>query len=445
MTEFVEGETLRQRLERGAVPLRETLAIATQVASALAAAHARGIVHRDMKPENIMIRSDGYTKVLDFGLAKFAFVDAAPDAVTLFRTEAGVVMGTPRYMSPEQTRGLAIDPRTDVWSLGVVMYKMIAGRPPFVGATAADVMVSILNAEPALLDIAVRHAPERLARIVSTRSPRTRRIAMVGAPNSTTRSSMSSQRRFGLAHPSPGTSLARATSHTVGRTKERAELVGAFDRAAGGQGHLLSVSGEPGRRKDDARRRVSRRPSASSTRCRIGRGRCSERLAGSEAYLPVLDALENLCTRRAIPRSRVRWKRSPDVVHADLTATPASGVARTQGGSQERLKREVAALVRSFRALSRSVLFFDDVHWADASTIDLLTYLAPQFADVRAARRHVAPVGPAARQPSVPLAEPRPQARRLGHEYARDADARRRRAVSHARVSEPRFPSDLPD
>jgi eukaryotic-like serine/threonine-protein kinase len=146
VTEFVEGETLRQRLARGALPVRDVVEIGLQVASALAAAHARSLVHRDIKPENIMVRPDGYVKLLDFGLAKSIDAPLAADGDTLL-TQAGFVVGTPRYMSPEQVRGLPIDGRTDVWSLGVVLFEMLTGSPPFTGTTSADVMAEVLRGD----------------------------------------------------------------------------------------------------------------------------------------------------------------------------------------------------------------------------------------------------------------------------------------------------------
>lgn len=131
VTELIEGETLRQRLGRGRLATGDVVDIGVQVAGALAAAHARGLVHRDVKPENVMVRPDGYAKVLDFGLAKLAAETTAPGAHQESRTRTGTVLGTPRYMSPEQARGLELDARTDVWSLGVVLYEMATGALPF--------------------------------------------------------------------------------------------------------------------------------------------------------------------------------------------------------------------------------------------------------------------------------------------------------------------------
>jgi tRNA A-37 threonylcarbamoyl transferase component Bud32 len=171
-TELVEGVTLRRHAAGRRLPAHELLDIATQVASALAAAHGAGIVHRDIKPENVMLRTDGYVKVVDFGLAKLTRPQspAGGDAEALTRrmveTQPGVVMGTVAYMSPEQARGLEVDARTDLWSLGVVLYELAAGRPPFTGATPSDVMAAVLTAEPPRPEEHVPGAPEGLLNVL---------------------------------------------------------------------------------------------------------------------------------------------------------------------------------------------------------------------------------------------------------------------------------------
>jgi serine/threonine protein kinase/Flp pilus assembly protein TadD len=171
-TEFIEGRTLRQSSPPGGMPLGEALEIAIQVAGALQAAHEAGITHRDIKPENVMIRPDGYVKVLDFGLAKLTEksdpkIDPAKpaqvdkEAATMLRpnTDPGTVMGTVTYMSPEQARGLRVDARSDIFSLGVMLYEMVAGRPPFDGATPSDVIAAILVREPAPISRLVAGIP----------------------------------------------------------------------------------------------------------------------------------------------------------------------------------------------------------------------------------------------------------------------------------------------
>jgi serine/threonine protein kinase/tetratricopeptide (TPR) repeat protein len=171
-TEYIDGLTLRRKLAESQLQTIEVLDIALQVASALEEAHAAGIVHRDIKPDNIMVRRNGYVKVLDFGLAKLTEtidrtpLDAEASTRVLVHTDAGVVMGTSHYMSPEQARGKPVDARSDIWSLGVVIYEMVAGRTPFEGETSTDVIVAITQKEPQPLARFAPNVPAELDWIV---------------------------------------------------------------------------------------------------------------------------------------------------------------------------------------------------------------------------------------------------------------------------------------
>lgn len=174
VTEFVRGQSLREKLARGGLTLGKTLDVASQIASALVEAHDAGIIHRDIKPENIMVRSDGYIKVLDFGLAKLIERETAPPDIgtedrtrELLCTEPGSVIGTFAYMSPEQARRKQVDARTDIWSLGVVIYEMLTGRRPFLGETDVDILTSALSSEPPPLSSSGRNIPTELEWIVS--------------------------------------------------------------------------------------------------------------------------------------------------------------------------------------------------------------------------------------------------------------------------------------
>ena len=169
-TEFVDGETLRQRIRRGRLELEEALDVGIQVAGALAEAHQAGIVHRDIKPENIMVRRDGYIKVLDFGLAKLTEQHEptfSAKAVSNVDISSGLVMGTVKYMSPEQAQGLKVDERSDIFSFGVVLYEMTAGCAPFAGKTPRELIAAISENDPPLLKQYLPNAPAELQRIIA--------------------------------------------------------------------------------------------------------------------------------------------------------------------------------------------------------------------------------------------------------------------------------------
>jgi len=171
VSELLEGETLRERLRSGAIAVRKTLEYALQIAHGLAAAHEKGIIHRDLKPENLFLTKDGRVKILDFGLAKLTQADPGSSSHSSMPTatqgtEAGVVMGTAGYMSPEQVRGMALDPRSDIFTFGAILYEMLSGKRAFHGDTPADTMSSILKEEPPELSETNRNVSPALERIV---------------------------------------------------------------------------------------------------------------------------------------------------------------------------------------------------------------------------------------------------------------------------------------
>src|SRR5271166_2598813 len=171
VTELLDGETLRERLRRGPVPIRKAIDYGVQIAHGLVAAHDKGIVHRDLKPENLFVTKEGRVKILDFGLAKLKQPDADEGAdcarpTQTKQTEPGVVMGTAGYMSPEQVRGKTVDHRTDIFAFGAILYEMLTGKRAFQRSTSAETMTAILNDDPPSMLQIVQSTPPGLQRVV---------------------------------------------------------------------------------------------------------------------------------------------------------------------------------------------------------------------------------------------------------------------------------------
>lgn len=166
VSELLEGETLRERLRRGPIPIRKTIDYGVQIAHGLAAAHEKGIVHRDLKPENLFVTKDGRVKILDFGLAKLIATPAAsvnaPTVTLEEQTEPGMVMGTVGYMSPEQVRGQVADHRSDIFAFGTILHEMLTGKPTFRRPTSAETMTAILNEDPPSISQIVPSIPPGL-------------------------------------------------------------------------------------------------------------------------------------------------------------------------------------------------------------------------------------------------------------------------------------------
>ncbi len=286
--EFILGRTLRTMIGPS-VDLELLARIGEQVAKALAVAHAAGIVHRDVKPENIMVRNDGYVKVLDFGLARLVPTSSSATLATAGNnTEAGTILGTVAYMSPEQARGEVTSSATDMFSLGTVLYEMSTGQHPFPADSQIGVLHAILSQAPlppSRLNTDVPAVLDALILRLLEKDPRLRPTAP----------EVESELR-GFTGTHVGNERTRVVlpveRHTVGRKRELAELGTAFDSAESGRGLLMCVAGEPGIGKTTLAEDFL--AGLGGRNCSIARGKCSERLAGTEAYLPILEALESL-------------------------------------------------------------------------------------------------------------------------------------------------------
>jgi tetratricopeptide (TPR) repeat protein len=383
--EFIDGATLRAKMD-GQVTAATVIDVGRQIAKALAAAHAVGIVHRDIKPENVMVRADGYAKVLDFGLARVPDI-GTPTATTQagMETNPGALLGTMAYMSPEQARGAPAGTPSDVFAFGVTLYEMLAGRRPWVAPTMPAVLASILleDAPPlSRLNPAVPPAIEALVHRMIAKDPAVRPTA--GEIEEELAALAGDSRQV----PFQG-GPAIAERRTVGREDERARLRRAYEDAREGRGRILTVMGEPGIGKtilvEDFLAELAQVPE----RPFLVRGRCSERLAGAEAYLPVLEALDSLLHQSAwSPVSSLVKNLAPTwYVQVSHGAYSQDSVARVreeaQAVSQERMKREFGALLLEASRLRPFVLFLDDLHWADVSTIDMLNYLAGRLGQMR--------------------------------------------------------------
>ncbi len=380
--EYVKGRTLRT-LIGGAQGLQSLVPLGRQIASALAVAHDAGIVHRDVKPENIMVRDDGYAKVLDFGLARLSAREASSESTadTAIHTRPGTLVGTVAYMSPEQIQAERVGSASDIFSLGVIFYEMATGRRPFKGGSEVAVMYQIVHDQPAAPAILKPELPSALETLIlgmldknPDRRPSASEVAFAfgGSEPSTSVAS------HAITRPSAASLAARKT---VGRAAEHARLRAAFQSATAGHGLMLCVAGEAGLGKTTLVEDFLSQIQHANRACPIARGRCSERLAGAEAYLPFLEALDSLIRgnpsigrvmKTVAPSWYVQLAMSLDAsVERMMTESPAV--------SQERMKRELASFLHEVSNDGPFVLFIDDLHWADTSTVDILAYIATKL------------------------------------------------------------------
>jgi predicted ATPase len=378
--EFIEGRTLADLI--GARPaIEEVVQLIRQAARALSAAHAAGIVHRDIKPQNLMVRADGILKVLDFGLARRI---PGLGSHSSYDSDYGARVGTPLYMSPEQARGEPVGTASDIFSLGVVVYELLTRQHPFWAPGDAGHALSFADRTPLPMPGLNPEVPKQLDALVqlmlagdSTRRPTAAEVE--AALTELVTSGPSRQRH----RPQKG-----SRAFTVGRDSELAALRAGFQSAAAGHGSVFCVAGEPGLGKTTLVEAFLDELAVDDRTWRLAHGRCSERLAGTEAYLPFLEALDNLLQGDGGASVAHMLKLLAPTWYVHLVPRAVddpslAGVsAATKDASQERRKRELCAFLHEVSRQFPLVLFLDDVHWADPSSVDLLSYLGGRSADL---------------------------------------------------------------
>ncbi|MEO8078061.1 MAG: AAA family ATPase, partial [Acidobacteriota bacterium] len=364
------------------------IGIGRQIAEALAVAHAAQIVHRDVKPDNVMLRPDGYVKLLDFGLARLHRPSINAGS-TRPGTDPGLIIGTIGYMAPEQARGETAAPEADVFAFGVVLYELVTGRHPFISASQLGMLHALMwesPEPPSLINPEVPRALDQLILEALQKDPRLR----PGAGEVLYRLGLTHDSTIATALSSVTVSQGSRTSQAVvGRDVEIEMLLHEFERAERGRGRVVVLSAEAGVGKTTIVEAFERLLEDRGAAVRVGRGRCSERLAGSEAYLPILEVLDSLQhSQHHGSLSRLLRALAPSwyvqVMPASENASSAARLAAdTAGGSQERLKREIFTLLDEVARIHPVVLCLDDVHWADPSTTDLIGYLARRIDGLR--------------------------------------------------------------
>jgi tetratricopeptide (TPR) repeat protein len=383
--ELLGGEALSKRLERGALPPTEVLSLGAGMLAALSALHAAGIVHRDLKPSNIHLTPDG-PRLLDFGLAR-ALPGELVQALGLDssdRTHPDLMVGSPRYMAPEQILGKEVDARTDVFAAGAVLYEALAGRPAFAGATLVEVLTATLHDAPpplegqgAPFDPVIRRA---LAKAPADRFP------SAGAMADAMREAASPPAR----EPIPAGVAETAESREVfaGRTGELARLHAHLARARAGSGSVVFVTGERGTGKSALVGAFLTQARAATEPVTVAAGRCMERQGPGEAFLPFLDAFGRLLSTRArdVAVDLVRtWAPTMGILMpAALVPDPDGSLQhRTAGATRERLVREAGDFFEAAARIHPIVLVLEDLHWADPASVDLLCHVGRRIGHQR--------------------------------------------------------------
>ncbi len=397
--EFVEGETLTAHLaNNGALPLPTLLDIGIQIADALENAHTVGIIHRDIKPSNILITPKGVAKVTDFGLAKLVRLSTDEidrEALTLAAnlTGPGIVLGTAAYMSPEQTRGETLDARSEIFSLGAVLYECATRTRAFSGPSVLAIMHAIAAVDPPPpsklrpelpreFDMIIERAlaKEKRERYSSARdmaeSLRNLRSSITGAWS-------------GMPIVYDADLIDRSLPSFVGREPEIQKLEGLLKQTIEGTGRIVFITGEPGIGKTSLSDEFLRRARRQQLGILTSRGRCVEQYGTGEAYLPFLDAMGELLQAPGRERiAAVMRTYAPTWCMELPTAFASSGSLEklqqdTIGATKERMMREMGDALGMLASASPVVLLLEDLHWADPSSVDLLRHLSQRIGTQR--------------------------------------------------------------
>jgi predicted Ser/Thr protein kinase/tetratricopeptide (TPR) repeat protein len=383
--EYVDGEPLASKIAKGTLEIAEVLRCGIEVADALAHAHDRGVIHRDLKAANVIVAASGRLKVVDFGLARRLDLEMA-DAPTLGSISGpDVMIGTPYTMAPEQVKAGKLDHRTDVWALGVLLYEMVAGHQPFSGASLPELMAAILRDPPAALRLDPAAEPIRaiietcLAKDPDKRYQRAEdvKLALAAMAGRSLTSSGRSLARFSFERPP----LLERTSREgafVGRERERRRLLEAWALAKAGRRHLCLVAGEPGIGKTRLSLEFARQ--CADEQAIVLVGRCD-----AEALVPYQPFVEAIgWYARTAPEAALRAAIPPNG-GGDLAAFAPEFLARlpnlpeptpmNAAGQRYRLFESVSALLSGISSQTPMLVFIDDLHWADKPTLSLLRHV----------------------------------------------------------------------
>jgi serine/threonine protein kinase len=381
--EYVEGQTLASRLREGPLPLDQLIRHGVEIAQALAAAHERGIIHRDLKPANLMLTPAGI-KVLDFGLAKFAGPESSSDSLKNGDSVAPSVLGSPSYMSPEQARGEELDTRSDLFSLGCVLYEAATGVRPFRGSSVFHILREVISANPAPPSSLRSDLPAEWDDILrqALTKDRTRRYqsaadvfqALEALRGRTVQSRLRREER----EPEP----------VFGRERELFKLDELLKSASDGTGRVALVTGEPGIGKSALTGAFVYAARRRNPDLLLLRGACVEQYGAGEPYLVFLDALGSLLQSPGREGLVALLRRFAPTWCLQFPAV-FSSVAMEQlqreaiGATKDRMLRELADAFAALTLESPVLLFLEDVHWVDPASVDMLRHLAERASGQR--------------------------------------------------------------